>query len=89
MIKLYTAATPNGWKASITLEELGLEYETHPINMGENEQKEEWFLQINPNGRIPAIHHLLNRTKILGQSSASFQPATLPFKTVISFPMTL
>ena len=55
MIKLYTAATPNGWKASITLEELGLEYETHPINMGENEQKEEWFLQINPNGRIPAI----------------------------------
>ena len=55
MITLYTAATPNGWKASCTLEELAIPYETQAINMGENEQKEEWFLEICPNGRIPAI----------------------------------
>ena len=55
MIDLYTASTPNGFKASVTLEELGLEYETHAINMPENEQKEEWFLALNPNGRIPVI----------------------------------
>ena len=55
MIELYTAATPNGHKASIVLEELGLPYSVHPIDLGANEQKEDWFLQINPNGRIPAI----------------------------------
>jgi len=55
MITLYTAPTPNGWKASVTLEELELPYETHAIDMGANVQKEEWFLAINPNGRIPAI----------------------------------
>lgn len=55
MITLYTAATPNGFKASIALEEMGLEYKVHPINLGKQEQKEAWFLEINPNGRIPAI----------------------------------
>ena len=55
MIDLYTAPTPNGWKASVTLEELELPYETHAINMTENEQKTPAFLKINPNGRIPAI----------------------------------
>ena len=54
-IDLYTAATPNGWKASITLEELELPYEVHAVNLGRNEQKEPAFLRINPNGRIPAI----------------------------------
>lgn len=54
-ITLYTAGTPNGFKASVTLEELGIEYQTHHIKLGNNEQKEEWFLKINPNGRIPAI----------------------------------
>ncbi len=54
-ITLYTAATPNGWKASIVLEELGLAYDTVPVNMQKMEQKEPWFLKINPNGRIPAI----------------------------------
>ena len=54
-IVLYTAGTPNGWKASITLEEMGLPYELRPINMAENEQKSDWFTKINPNGRIPAI----------------------------------
>jgi glutathione S-transferase len=55
VIDLYTAPTPNGWKASVTLEELDLPYETHFVNIGEGEQKEEAFLRINPNGRIPAI----------------------------------
>lgn len=54
-IKLYTVNTPNGIKASIALEELGLDYEVYPIKMSANEQKEDWFLKINPNGRIPAI----------------------------------
>jgi len=55
VIELYTAPTPNGWKASVTLEELGLSYETHAVNLPRQEQREEWFLRINPNGRIPAI----------------------------------
>jgi GSH-dependent disulfide-bond oxidoreductase len=55
MIELFTAATPNGWKISIALEELGLPYTVRPISLGTLEQKEEWFLKINPNGRIPAI----------------------------------
>ena len=55
MIDLYTAPTPNGWKVSIALEELGLAYETKPINLGKLEQKEDWFAAICPNGRIPAI----------------------------------
>jgi glutathione S-transferase len=55
MITLYTASTPNGWKASVTLEELALPYDVHKISMSKFEQKQEWFLNINPNGRIPAI----------------------------------
>jgi len=55
MITLYTAATPNGHKVSIMLEETGLPYEVHPISFKEKEQKSDWFLKINPNGRIPAI----------------------------------
>jgi glutathione S-transferase len=55
VIDLYTASTPNGWKASITLEELGMPYNVQPIDLGKNVQKEPWFLAINPNGRIPAI----------------------------------
>ena len=55
MIDLYTAATPNGYKASIALEELELPYAVHPVNLGKLEQKEEWFLKLNPNGRIPVI----------------------------------
>jgi len=55
MIDLYTSSTPNGWKASVTLEELGLSYTTHPVELSKQTQKEPWFLKINPNGRIPAI----------------------------------
>ena len=55
MIDLYTAGTPNGWKASICLEELGLPYEVRHLDFNKLEQKEDWYLDINPNGRIPAI----------------------------------
>ena len=55
MIDLYTAATPNGHKVSITLEELGLPYNLHVIDLSSGEQKQKPFTDINPNGRIPAI----------------------------------
>jgi len=55
MITLYTAATPNGRKASIMLEECALDYNVHPLALGKGEQKQDWYLDINPNGRIPAI----------------------------------
>jgi glutathione S-transferase len=51
----YTWGTPNGWKPSILLEELGVEYETKGVNIMSNTQKEDWFTAINPNGRIPAL----------------------------------
>jgi len=55
MIDLYTAATPNGHKVSIALEELGLPYTLKVLDLAQNEQKTPAFLAINPNGRIPAI----------------------------------
>ncbi len=55
MIDLYSAATPNGHKVSIALEELALQYTLHELDLQANQQKEDWFLAINPNGRIPAI----------------------------------
>jgi len=55
MITLYTAGTPNGYKISIMLEECALEYGVHAVALSKLEQKQEWFLKINPNGRIPAI----------------------------------
>ena len=55
MIDLYTAATPNGFKASVTLEELGLEYKVHALNLQAGDQLTKEFRAINPNGRIPAI----------------------------------
>lgn len=55
MIDLYTSPTPNGWKASVTLEELALPYNVLNVDLMKGEQKTPEFLQINPNGRIPAI----------------------------------
>lgn len=55
MIELYTAPTPNGYKVSIALEEMGLPYHTHFVNLMEGEQKKPEFLALCPNGRIPAI----------------------------------
>lgn len=55
MIHLYTSPTPNGYKVTITLEELGLPYNVHAIDLSSGAQREPWFTAINPNGRIPAI----------------------------------
>jgi len=55
MITLYTWTTPNGRKISIMLEELGLPYQVHPVNIGKNEQFAPDFLAIAPNNKIPAI----------------------------------
>ena len=55
MIELFTAPTPNGWKVSIMLEECGLPYRARLVDLGKGEQREDWFLEICPNGRIPAI----------------------------------
>ena len=55
MIDLYTAPTPNGWKASVALEELGLPYEVHIVNLLAGDQKTPEYLKLNPNGRIPTI----------------------------------
>lgn len=55
MIDLYTAGTPNGYKISIMLEEVGLPYTVRALKLGEKEQKQDWYLRLNPNGRIPTI----------------------------------
>ncbi|MEM6761270.1 MAG: glutathione S-transferase N-terminal domain-containing protein [Pseudomonadota bacterium] len=55
MIEFYTWTTPNGRKVSILLEELGVEYETHAVNITKDEQFAPEFLRIAPNNRIPAI----------------------------------
>ena len=55
MIDLYTWTTPNGYKASIALEELELDYRAHPVDITAGQQKQADYLAINPNGKIPAI----------------------------------
>ena len=70
MITLYTAPTPNGWKASVALEELALPYEVRPIDLGANQQKEEWYLALNPNGRIPTIVDHDNGDLVVFESGA-------------------
>jgi GST-like protein len=55
MIDFYTWDTPNGHKIRIMLEECGLDYRTHPVNLGKGEQFDPDFLAINPNNKIPAI----------------------------------
>ena len=54
-LKLYTAATPNGWKISIALEEMRLPYEVRVIDFATQEQKADWYVRLNPNGRIPTL----------------------------------
>lgn len=70
MIELYTAATPNGQKASCTLEALGFEYNVHALDLGEQDQKKPEYLAINPNGRIPAIVDGSNDNFVVFESGA-------------------
>jgi GSH-dependent disulfide-bond oxidoreductase len=55
MIQLYTWGTPNGKKIPIMLEEIGMPYEVHPINIGQGDQFKPEYLAINPNNKIPSI----------------------------------
>jgi GSH-dependent disulfide-bond oxidoreductase len=55
MIDFYTWTTPNGLKVSIMLEEVGLPYRVHPVDLGKDEQFQASFLKISPNNKIPAI----------------------------------
>jgi GST-like protein len=70
MIELFTAATPNGHKISIALEELELPYQLQVLDLALNEQKSADFLKINPNGKIPAIIDRDNRNTIVFESGA-------------------
>jgi len=70
MIDLYTAATPNGRKVSIMLEEIGLNYTVHDIDLGAGEQKTPEFLAMNPNGRIPVIKDRDNGDFVVFESGA-------------------
>jgi GST-like protein len=70
MIELYTWGTPNGRKASVMLEEVGLPYRVFPIDISKGAQHTPEFLAINPNGRIPAI-----KRARAARPSASSNPA--------------
>lgn len=74
-LKVYTAATPNGWTVLCTLEELkkhnkDLKWEVIPIDIFKNQQKQDWFLKINPNGRIPAVVDPNNNDFAIFETSA-------------------
>jgi GST-like protein len=70
MIDLYTAATPNGWKVSIALEELNIPYTLHAVNLSEGEQHRSEFLTLNINGRIPVIVDRLEDDLVIFESGA-------------------
>lgn len=55
MLELLTSETPNGWKTTIMLEELGVPYRLRAISLTDREQKEDWYVRLNPNGRIPTL----------------------------------
>ncbi|MCG8324110.1 MAG: glutathione S-transferase N-terminal domain-containing protein [Thiotrichales bacterium] len=70
MIELYTAETPNGQKVSIALEEMLLDYNFHHIHLEKLEQKQDWYLELNPNGRIPTIVDKDNDDFVVFESGA-------------------
>ncbi len=70
MIELYTAPTPNGWKISVALEELELEYKAITVNIASGEQNESDFKKLNPNSRIPSIIDKDNDDFVVFESGA-------------------
>lgn len=74
MIEVYFAATPNGQKVTIALEELDLPYELHRINIGEGDQFKPEFLAFSPNNRIPAI---IDRDGFDGQPTSVFESGAI------------
>ncbi len=69
-IHLYTASTMNGWKPLIFLEEAEVEYNLTPIDFSKKDQKSEWYMKLNPNGRIPTIVDLSNDNFVVFESGA-------------------
>lgn len=63
-LKLFTTSTPNGYKVSIFLELLGVKYDVQAIDMMASEQKEPWYLKMNPNGKIPTLQDKSTNTTI-------------------------
>ena len=63
MIDLFSANTPNGWKISIMLEEIGFDYRVTKVDLGKDEQLKPDFLKISPFGKIPAIIDHENKKK--------------------------
>jgi GST-like protein len=89
MIELYTWMTPNGRKVSIMLEEVGLPYRAHPIDITKDHQFDPAFLKISPNNKIPAIVdtdnglHLMESGAILtylAEKTGKFWPQDFPTK---------
>ena len=70
MIDVYTAATPNGYKVTVTLDEIGIDYNLIPISFANKEQKSPAFLRLNPNGRIPVIVDRENDDFVVFESGA-------------------
>ena len=69
-IHLYTASTMNGWKPVIFLEEAGVPYDLTYIDFSKKEQKSEWYMKLNPNGRIPTIVDRSNNDFVVFESGA-------------------
>ena len=70
MIDVYSAATPNGYKVTVALDEMGESYNLFPISFSKNEQKSSEFLSMNPNGRIPVIKDRDNNDFVVFESGA-------------------
>ena len=73
-IQLYSLATPNGQKVSIMLEELGLEYDVHKVDIGKGEQFHPAFLAVSPNNKIPA---LIDPQGLNGELQALFESGAI------------
>ncbi|KAI9293665.1 thioredoxin-like protein [Neoconidiobolus thromboides FSU 785] len=69
-LTLYSVGTPNGLKISVALALIGLDYKLHPISFAKNEQKEDWFISMNPNGRIPTVVDHQNKDFVIFESGA-------------------
>ena len=90
MIELFSANTPNGWKISIMLEEIGYDYKVTKIDIGKDEQFKPEFLNISPFGKIPVIIDYSNNNlsifesgailMYLGEKTGKFYPQESPFK---------
>lgn len=70
MIDVYSSATPNGYKVTVMLEEIGADYTLHPVNLSAGDQKTPEFLAMNPNGRIPVIVDRSNSNFSIFESGA-------------------